>query len=154
MVMKSTGSPQYPEAEPTMLPVTNHPEPKKPSLSIFRAAPAHTFKKHVGILSVVTIMICISYGIVARTPITTGGMYPTGGTDFRNLGQWLTKSVDTEKESEFKMSLTALIEEVEMYNFIKGVVKWVLIAGYFTYVGFILSITNWRNIFNSKKKQL
>jgi hypothetical protein len=156
MVMKTTGSPQHIDPEP-ILPVTTNPDlPKKASINIFRAAAPQTYKKHVGILSIVTIMICISYGIVAHTPISGGSLIYDH--NFKNNMAFAIKSINTEAhgidKDELMGTLSQVWNQIETFNSIKSVIKWTVIAGYFMYVGFILSITNWRNIFNSKKKQL
>lgn len=159
MVLKSTGSTAAPDLqdEPE-LPITIKPdEQKKPGISIgiFRPAPVHTFKKHVTMLSVVTIMICISYGIVAHTPMSGGGMDYPGLAKFKSIS-FSPQGVDDYSQKLDKSDIEqihALVDEVTLFNSIKSVLKWGSIVVYLVYFGFVVSITNWGYLLSSKKKK-
>jgi len=177
MVMKTGGvhdqTPTNTQAnQPYLLPVSRDQDnieeekPKKDShveldFGYIRPAAPHTFKKHITLLSVFTIMVCLSYGMMAATKLDTSleaNLYPAGLGDFQRTVSFALQSVDDaalpRNREALQTMLKSLVDDHENYSLIKKGAWITFLVGNILYGLFVIfSIGNWAYLKNKKTKK-
>jgi len=149
MVLKGQNSNEMrPEdQEKSLLPISKDDQVPNQS-KFFRPAPPHTFKKHVAIFGIVTILIC-TVGVFSSGAIQAGTNMPAM-TEFRAKIGFALKGLEEPEQMESMMS--KFMEQLNQYNETKSILWYLMWTGYTLYLIYVLTIANWGYLFKNKKK--
>jgi len=145
-------TPTHQNFEECLLPLVNKYEERSPvkATGYFRAAPPHTFKKHVGMLGLFTILICC-YGLIGRGADDNVQLfYPKSLNEFKNSNAFSVKGIKTQ---EFENMMGELIKANQEYDSLKNMAKMLVTTSYIIYFIYVLLITNWRYLLRIKSKK-
>jgi hypothetical protein len=127
------------------------------NFGVFRTVPQHAFKKHVALLGIVTLVLCI--GFISLDTTLHGAQQQFSVTQFKNNIDLAIKSFNTSGSadntdtSEMQTSLSKLILSNQEYNSLKTFVKYIAFTAYFVYLIYVCLIANWRFILRTKLKK-
>ena len=130
------------------------------NLGIFRTVPQHTFRKHVMMLGIVTLLLCVSF-ISFDTSGIVDNQNEFAVRQFKNNLDIALKSINTStsdgltkvEQLNFESLLFKLLTNDEEYNNMKIIIKYLFIVGYCLYFIYICLIANWRFILRNKLKE-
>ena len=142
--------------EECLLPLVNKYEERAPpkATGYFRVAPPHTFKKHVGMLGLFTILICC-YGLIGKGADGDVQLfYPRSLDEFKNSNTFSLKGINRPGNQEFDTMMESLIKANQEYSSIKDMAKMLVTTSYIIYFIYVLLITNWRYLLKIKNKKI
>jgi len=128
------------------------------NMGLFRTVPQHAFKKHVTLLGIVTLIICV--GFISFDTTGIAGTNEFAMSQFKNNLDMAIKSINDHSEvmgninrSDLESSLSRLIVSNTEYNNLKTSIKYVALFAYFLYFVYVCLIANWRYILRTKLKE-
>jgi len=171
MIMKTSNNNSVPEESPCtvthsnsqfILPIAKkeHGEPiydnPNYNLGVFRTVPQHAFKKHVALLGIVTLVLCI--GFISLDTTLHVETHNFNVSQFKNSMNLAIKSFNTTEtneidHSDLESSLSKLILSNQEYNSLKSFIKFGALAIYVIYFLYVCLIANWRFILRTKLKE-
>ena len=129
------------------------------NLGIFRTVPQHAFRKHVMMLGIVTLLLCVNF-ISFDTSSIVGNQDEFAVRQFKNNLDMALKGINTSTDDlikadqlNFESSLYKLLTINEEYSNMKIIIKYLFIVGYCLYFLYVCLIANWRYILRNKLKE-
>jgi len=118
--------------------------------------PQHAFKKHVMMLGIVTLLLCIGFISFDTSGVTTTD--PFSMTQFHNSLDMAIKSINntdgsTLDPTTLESKLSKLITWNQEYHNLKLGVKYLGIGIYCVYFLYVCLIANWRYLLRDKIKE-